>query len=152
MIERWHRTLKNALKTHSEKPWIEILPIVLLGLRSTVREDTKCSPAELTYGKILRLPSDFFNTSPPLERDTFAGRLQAHMAHIKPVLPMNHGKPKIFVHKELPEATHVFLRTDATRLSLQNPYEDPFEVIDSDEKVFTIRFKGKKTNEFQSTE
>ena len=34
MIERWHRSFKAALMCHSTTPWIELLPTVLLGLRT----------------------------------------------------------------------------------------------------------------------
>lgn len=34
IIERWHRTLKASLMCHSGTPWLDILPTVLLGLRT----------------------------------------------------------------------------------------------------------------------
>ncbi|XP_026465960.1 uncharacterized protein LOC113369433 [Ctenocephalides felis] len=47
LVERWHRTLKTALMC-SPEPWIEVLPVVLLGLRSSYKEDLEASPAEIT--------------------------------------------------------------------------------------------------------
>ncbi|CAB0006873.1 unnamed protein product, partial [Nesidiocoris tenuis] len=49
-IERWHRSLKAALKCHSSREWIDALPVVLLGLHSVIPEDGY-SPAELLYGQ-----------------------------------------------------------------------------------------------------
>ena len=40
MIERFHRSLKAAIKASSGN-WEEVLPLFLLGLRTVVREDLK---------------------------------------------------------------------------------------------------------------
>ncbi|KAK3792624.1 hypothetical protein RRG08_035956 [Elysia crispata] len=51
MIERFHRTLKKALKARLTGPnWVEELPWVRLGLRTTQKEDLGYSSAELVYG------------------------------------------------------------------------------------------------------
>ncbi|XP_042902118.1 protein NYNRIN-like [Parasteatoda tepidariorum] len=50
MIERFHRQLKGALRcslTGTER-WIEEMPIVLLGIRTALKEDLNTSTAELT--------------------------------------------------------------------------------------------------------
>lgn len=46
MIERFHRSLKAAIKASSGN-WEEVLPLFLLGLRAVVREDLKSSSAEM---------------------------------------------------------------------------------------------------------
>ncbi|KAK2577094.1 hypothetical protein KPH14_001013 [Odynerus spinipes] len=56
MIERWHRSLKTSIMCHDDRNWVEALPIVLLGLRTSIKDDIKASAAELTYGTTLRLP------------------------------------------------------------------------------------------------
>lgn len=38
--------------------WSETLPIILLGLRTAVKEDLECSSAELVYGQTLRVPGE----------------------------------------------------------------------------------------------
>ncbi|GBL79678.1 Uncharacterized protein K02A2.6, partial [Araneus ventricosus] len=58
IIERLHRHLKSALKAHNHIKWTEMLPIVLLGLRSALKEDINATCAQLVYGTTLRLPSD----------------------------------------------------------------------------------------------
>ena len=50
ILERWHRTLKAALMCHPQVQWTKLLPTVLLGLRSTYKEDLGASPAELLFG------------------------------------------------------------------------------------------------------
>lgn len=59
IVERMHRTLKAALMC-SSKPWLDILPTVLLGLRTSLKEDLQASPAEMLYGTCLRIPGEFF--------------------------------------------------------------------------------------------
>lgn len=64
MIERFHRTVKAYLTARgSSIRWKNELPVVLLGLRASVKEDLQCSSAELVYGQPLRLPAEFFTQS-----------------------------------------------------------------------------------------
>lgn len=143
IIERWHRTLKASIMANQNTNWLENLPLILLGLRSTVREELGYSPAEITYGRTLRLPCDFFVATPKAEPDTYVGRLQKRFEEIKPTPTSNHSIRKIFIHKELPKSSHVFLRTDSQRKPLQNPYEGPFEVKERDDKTYVIIINGK---------
>ena len=60
MVERFHRTLKAALIAHcSTSTWTDELPWVLLGLRTTPKDDD-CTTAEKVYGENLTVPTDFF--------------------------------------------------------------------------------------------
>ncbi len=62
MIER---QLKAALKCHQQPDkWTESLLMVLLGVRSALKEDLGCTAAELVYGAPLRLPGEFFTPCP----------------------------------------------------------------------------------------
>ncbi|GFX12310.1 pro-Pol polyprotein [Trichonephila clavipes] len=56
MIERFHRHLKSAIIAHEDTGWSDILPIVLLGLRSAMKNDLKATSSQLVYGTTLRLP------------------------------------------------------------------------------------------------
>ncbi|GFT12423.1 pro-Pol polyprotein [Trichonephila clavipes] len=62
MIERFHRQLKSAIIAHEDAGWSDILPIVLLGLRSAMKNDLKATSSELVYGTTLRLPSDLISS------------------------------------------------------------------------------------------
>ena len=55
MVERFHRQLKTALKARTTSPnWLEELPMVLLGIRSSWRADLECSPGlSLTIKKLV---------------------------------------------------------------------------------------------------
>nr|VZH96034.1 unnamed protein product [Spirometra erinaceieuropaei] len=57
LVERLHGQLKSALMSQTESAsWSDSLPLVLLGIRSSVKEDIQCTAAELVYGTPLRLP------------------------------------------------------------------------------------------------
>lgn len=59
-IERWHSSLKAALKTYRTDDWVPILLFILLGLRIATNDDTGVSAAQLTYEADLRSPGEFF--------------------------------------------------------------------------------------------
>ena len=64
LVERFHRQLKGALKAQPpSQSWTESLPLVLLGIRTAIKEDLHCIAAELVYGVTLRLPGEFFSPS-----------------------------------------------------------------------------------------
>ena len=69
LVERFHRTLKERLMARTQAAgtgsWLDHLPFVLLDLRSAVREDSACCPADLVYGSTVRLPADFLDQMPP---------------------------------------------------------------------------------------
>ena len=57
IVERFHRQLKASLKAHLNDPnWRGELLIIVLWIRTSVKEDLKCSAAELVYGTTIRLP------------------------------------------------------------------------------------------------
>ena len=70
MVERLHRTLIETLMTKCDTDnWVTNLPWVLLGLRTTPKEGTNATAAEMAYGNIhtsawrfLRLPRDDLST------------------------------------------------------------------------------------------
>lgn len=64
MVERFHRHLKAALTARGERErWVGNLPKVLLGIRSTFKDDSNGTPAEFFYGFALRLPGGFLSAS-----------------------------------------------------------------------------------------
>ncbi|XP_045453892.1 uncharacterized protein K02A2.6-like [Melitaea cinxia] len=152
IVERWHRTLKAALRTKlsSTRSWIDELPTVLLGLRATLRTDAEVSPAELTYGYNLRLPGDFFTTSIPTTTDdyTYVNKIRKAIEQNRPQAATTHhnSKQSIFIHKDLRNCSHVFVRVDAIKKPLQPPYEGPYRVIKRTEKVYTIQLQNRETN------
>ncbi|GBN24462.1 Retrovirus-related Pol polyprotein from transposon opus [Araneus ventricosus] len=62
IVERFHRSLKQSLRCHASTKWTESIPVVLLGLRTALKEDQQCTSAKLVYGSTLKLPAEFFET------------------------------------------------------------------------------------------
>ena len=64
LIERFHRTIKNALRcATTDGNWLRVLLWVLLGLRTTPRDDLGSSAAEVLLGTPLRVPGICFPTT-----------------------------------------------------------------------------------------
>nr|VZI19045.1 unnamed protein product [Spirometra erinaceieuropaei] len=83
LVERLHRQLKSALMSQTESAtWSVNLPLVLLGIRSSVKEDIQCTAAELVYGTPLRLPGELVQPSTTNTNitSTFVQQLKQRMA------------------------------------------------------------------------
>ncbi|XP_011859617.1 PREDICTED: uncharacterized protein LOC105557082 [Vollenhovia emeryi] len=147
MIERWHRTFKAAIMCHNTPNWVDVLPTVLLGLRTHLRMDTKASPAEFLYGTVLWIPGEFFlqeDFSP--DPQIFVDDFRQHMRQVKPVPVAHHYKKRVFQFKELSKCSHVFLRKDAVKKPLERPYSGPFKVLErTSDKVYNIEINGRST-------
>ncbi|KAK5649510.1 hypothetical protein RI129_000539 [Pyrocoelia pectoralis] len=139
MIERWHRSLKTAIKCHETSSWTNVLPTVLLGLRTCYKDNLKCSVAELVYGINLTLPGEFFiNSTTPVTPNSFVDDLRQQMRALRPTSTSSpNNSQKVFVHPQLQSCTHVFLRVDAVTRPLQQPYTGPHRVI---KKLITMCF------------
>ena len=89
LVERFHRQLKAALKTHANATWTESLPLVLLGIRTALKGDLQCTAAELVYGMSLRLPGEFFSPSfsPATPDATYISRLKLSMRNLRATPP-----------------------------------------------------------------
>jgi transposase InsO family protein len=147
MVERWLRTLKAAIMCHETDNWCDLLPTVLLGLRTSVKEDLCCSPAELTYGTQLRIPGEFFfenRSGNPSDTSTFVNQ-RNFMQDVRAVAAVHHGNKNVFVHPELNSCTHIFLRDNAVRKPLQQPYTGPYEVVQRSDKTVTFVRNGRMT-------
>ena len=148
MVERFHRQLKSSIKAYRDpSKWTEILPLVLLGIRNTIKADLQCTPAQLVYGTTLRLPCQFItsNSSTTLDPTVYVDRLQHAMHDLKPVQPRPQAV-KTYVPKDLSTCTHVYVRTDAVRTPLQPPYTGPYPIIQRRDKYFTLDIRGRNEN------
>ncbi|KAK5650006.1 hypothetical protein RI129_001035 [Pyrocoelia pectoralis] len=145
MVERFHRSLKAAIRCHEKKGWAESLPSVLLGFRAVFREDLNSTVAELVYGSPISLPGEFIYTkaSPICTEYNLVETLRDYMNNLRPVETQNHGKRPTFIFQALPSCSFVFVRRDATRSSLESPYEGPYRVIERFKKYYSIDIRGK---------
>ena len=105
MVERFHRQLKAALIAHnSTDAWTDLLPMVLLGIRATIKEDLQCSPAELVYGAPLKLPGELptsDNANPPIGYPSFADHLREQMQDLKSSQPRQQHQQPSYIPKDL---------------------------------------------------
>ena len=149
MVERVHRVIKERLCARTTSPdWMAHLPMVLLGIRTSVRPDSGHCPAELVFGTTLRLPGEFVAApdlpSTPLTSDFVVGLRRILAEHRPP--PASHHRPAgpaPSVPSSLAAATHVLVRVDAVKKPLTRPYVGPFEVIARDPKTFVLSRGGK---------
>ena len=132
VVERFHRTLKNALRcaVRSSRSWTRSLPWVLLGLRNAPRTDTATSTAEVLYGTPLRVPGQCFQDeqSRPRSAEDQLNLARSNVAAFSPRsldLRKFNGSP--FVAKTLRTARFVYLRDDTLGKSAPR-YHGPFKV------------------------
>ncbi|GFW20839.1 transposon Tf2-6 polyprotein [Trichonephila clavipes] len=145
MIERFHRHLKSAIIAREDTGWTDILPIVLLGLRSAMKNNLKATSSQLVYGTTLRLPSDlisseYLQTSVTL---SYVSKLISMVRKLSPISPDYHSCTKSYVHQSLSACTHVFLRNDKIRPPLTPPYTGPHLVKSRSDKIFVICINNK---------
>jgi len=139
LVERLHRTLKAAIMCHADEKWTEALPLVLLGIRNAYKEELQSPAAELVYGEDLRVPGELnMAAAPKVETSAFMQQLHRYMTQLRPTPAALHGSPTTFIHKDLGDSTHVFLRQDAIRRALEPPYSGPYEVIARTDKTLII--------------
>ena len=135
----------------STKPgdWMTHLPLVLLGLRSSIREDGAMSPAELVYGSALRLPGELLpdpdpsSSSSRVPQSDFLRNLQDSLRQALPLPITHHGRRSVQVPKLLESASFVYVRVDAVRPPLVRPYEGPYKVVARDPKTFKLMKNGR---------
>nr|VZH94050.1 unnamed protein product [Spirometra erinaceieuropaei] len=141
LVERLHRQLKSALMSQTESAtWSVNVPLVLLGIRSSVKEDIQCTAAELVYGTPLRLPGEFVQPSTTNTNitSTFVQQLKQRLAQLRPT-PTRLTSKHVFVHEDLRSAPFVFVRHDALRKPLCPPYDDPYKVVQRKDEFYVLQ-------------
>ncbi|GFS29986.1 integrase catalytic domain-containing protein [Trichonephila inaurata madagascariensis] len=106
--------------------------------------DINATAAELVYGTTIRLPRYFFEDTGTKNISEFVQQLKQTMHNLKPVPTSLYGRKTVFVHPELSQCTHVFLRHDALRKPLQSSCDGPFAVVKRSEKLIPVQRQGKK--------
>lgn len=144
LVERFHRQLKAALKTYpTPERWTTSLPMVLLGIRTALKEDLRCTAAELVYGTTLRLPGEFFTSSrDSVEPSSYVSTLKSSMQRLQ-ATPTRPAQRSVYISPALSTCTHVFIRHDAHRRPLQQPYNGPYKVLKRAAKHFVVDINGR---------
>ena len=127
--------------------WMVHLPLVLLGIRTSVRQDSSWCPAELVYGATLRLPGEFLappglDVAPTTE---YVTDLRRALAAMRPAPSAHHlgATSQTAVPSSLGSASHVYVRIDAVKRPLTRPYEGPFLVVSRSDKTFVLARAGR---------
>jgi hypothetical protein len=112
---------------HADQQWTEALPLVLLGIRTSFKEDLQASVAEFVYGESLRIPGELLTpTANPVDPAHLITELRQHISRLRPVPATRHATPATLVHHDLQKRTHVFLRQDA-KPCLGAPLQRPLQ-------------------------
>lgn len=145
MIERFHRSLKTALKARlTSNNWVEELPWVLLGLRTAPKDDLGYSSAELVYGEPLTVPGELLPSETSAWSATdFLTTFRAKALFTKPRPSIHHSNPVTYFPPSLLKAKYVYIRTDTVKSSLQRPYTGPYMVLAPGEKSFLLDMGGR---------
>lgn len=116
MIERFHRTLKASLMCQRDTSWVNVLPTVLLGLRTAHKKDINVSPAEILFGQKLRLPGEMIDETKvsPNQYD-FTKSFSKVMRSLAPTPVAHHTNEYVFLNKSLSSCSHVFVRVIALK-------------------------------------
>lgn len=142
MVERFHRQLKDALKTQPHPyRWVDSLPLVMLALRTMIKEDSLSSPAELTFGQSLRFPGEFSEGAAKVDeinKHDFLDLLLRVTSKLFPTAPRQPTHHKSHIPQDLQQAEYVWIRHDASRRPLDRPYDGPYKVVSRHDKYFTV--------------
>ncbi|KMQ83185.1 gag pol polyprotein [Lasius niger] len=150
MIERFHRQMKTAIKCHQTEKWVEVLPVVLMGIRAAWKDDLQATTAEMIYGEPIRLPGQFLQQSTQKEPQENHGdmleQLRKNLQNLKPQEIKRHGQAATFIFQDMKTASHAFMRRELLGGALQPPYEGPYKIIKRGDKVITLHRNGKDIN------
>ena len=137
--------MKTALKIQCQKVknWPEMLPSICLGLKVAQCDDTRGSPAQLTFGQQLRLPGEFVPKNGAPEPDKqFLDQMQKFFASVTP-FPVKHNRVvKSHVPRELTNCKQVWIE-EVVKAPLRPPYRGPYDVIEKADKYFTVDIDGR---------
>ena len=146
MVERFHRSLKSSLQARlAGSDWFSHLPLVLLGLRATPKDDTGLSVSEAVYGSPLTLPGELVDV-PELLPDAFLKKVNRSIDGFA-VSPPHHVRlvPPVQLPAALVSAKYLFVCEDAVISSLApHYYLGPYLVIDRQGKYFRLLVDSKQ--------
>ena len=138
-IERFHRTLKVALRAGPPEHWRYRLPMALLSLRSLYTESIECAPCNIVFGTSLRLPADILTRNQHAEehQNVYVTELRKAMAQVLPPKATFAPLPSQ-IDLKLLSCDYVYVRNNAKK-GLDSQYLGPFKVLERHEKCFKLQ-------------
>lgn len=151
LVERLHRTLKTALYARQNtENWSIELPLILLGIRTSIKTDLGCTPADLVYGQSLKIPGDFIDTTKQnnvvLPQSDFVMKLRTAMQNLIAKETRQTKQKDLFISQDLTTCEYVFVRIDKVKTGLTPPYAGPYKVLKRMRKFFVLEINGKNTS------
>ena len=122
-------------KSACASDWMANLPLVLLGIRTSTRDNTCVSPAHLLYGGPHRLPGEFLALdlgSLSAKASDFVLHLQRSIRDTLPAPAEFHSPTRgrtTSIPAALASCQGVFVRVDAVKRPLTPPYVGPYRVL-----------------------
>ena len=117
MIERFHRTLKTALKARLTGPnWVEEVTWVLLWLRTKPKEELGYSSAELVYGEPLIIPGEQIPSKSAKSMHDLLLNFRLNIPLYAPRPASHHTSARPYLSPSLSAAKHVYVRPPITLL------------------------------------
>lgn len=147
MVERFHRQLKVSIRASDPVHWSETLPLVLLGIRTTIKKDLGHTSSEMIYGENVRLPGEFFVKSDPnktLNPEDFVDQLRKNFENLRSVPTRELRSQTVYMPTSLENCEHVFVRVDRVKTGLQDPYDGPYKIVRRLRKYFIIMQNNKE--------
>ena len=133
IVEQFHRQLKSSMKAcHNPIMWTDSLPLILLGIHTTLKEDLHCTTAELVY--TITWFDDRISETNTSDISNYVTKLKLIMQQLK-AIPQD---LQLTENNDLLTCTHVFVWHNAIHKPLQQQYDGSFTVIRRTDKNFTI--------------
>jgi cleavage and polyadenylation specificity factor subunit 1 len=146
-VERFHRTLKNALRSlcgDSTNEWENHLPWILLGIRTSISAPTQVPPCKLVLGSDITLPIDLLlptpNRSVNMLQSEFLKKIEENMAVYSNVAQEN--QPVTTTPHVPPTTEWIWLKDETRKSSLNKPYTGPYKVMGQSGPVIKILGRG----------
>ena len=145
IVERLHRRLKEAIcAAERQRDWARALPLILMVLRNTVKEDLGVAPAELLFGAPLSMPTDLVAPPSALQPNSpDVSIFRRQMAEVSAATSRPRS-PQTSPSAALGAATHVYVRDDRPKRKFEPKFEGPFRVVERHERYYKIELTAGK--------
>jgi len=166
-VERQHQTIVNYLAkfiSENQRDWDRWIGLCLLAYRSARHETTKISPAEMCFGRELKLPIDLLRGVPSQERkfkeNMYVSELREKLnglhAKVRQQIDLRSQRVKALYDRKarrivFEKGHRVWLfnprRDKGKAPKLQSNWEGPYEVVRRlNDVVYCIRKSGRHKN------